>query len=175
MVNFKGQTCSEIDFFYHFHHFPIFRLHESDLGVARSPATEFSGPWGLAGTKIHTLTTFWPEDIKIQRGDPEKPSKNLPRPYFFQTTKPWPTTRWGKRKIALDGSLIIRFYRLYKPFSGPWGFAGTKIHTLTTFWPKDIKIQQRNPRKSSINLPSPFFFQTTKLRSICRRVNRVLL
>ena len=43
------------------------------------------------------------------------------------------------------------------------------------FWPKDFKIQRRDPEKSSINLPSAHFFATTKPSPICRRVSRVLL
>jgi len=65
----------------------FFRLHHSDLEVTRSPATEFSGLWGSAGTKIHTLTTFWPKDIKIQRRDLEKIENNLPPAHFFSDSQ----------------------------------------------------------------------------------------
>ena len=169
---------------------------------------------------MHTLTRFWPEDIKIQQRYPEIFSYILPRPFFFATTKPWPTTRRGEKSIAWDGSLSVCFlpslqvmwilkvrvaktidqfqgpnvlrnpvfchfrhfpiFRFHESdlearqspateFSGPWGLAGTKIHTLTTFWPEDIKIQRRDLEKSSKNLPRPYFFQTTKPSPICRR------
>ena len=76
--------------------------------------TKFSGPCGFAGTKIHTLIAFWPKDITIQRGNSEKIENNPPRPFFFQTTKLWSIYCRGENNTASDGSLIIRFYRLYK-------------------------------------------------------------
>ena len=44
-----------------------------------------------------------------------------------------------------------------------------RLYTLTRFSCSDVKIQRRDPEKSSINLPSPFFFATTKPSPTTRR------
>ena len=72
------------------------------------------GSWAFAWTKIHILSQFWPNDIKIHRVDPGICPNNW-RKFInsFGHVSPRFANSW--RVVLLREAALLRGSRLYKP------------------------------------------------------------